>query len=302
LQDLLESGAADPVFVVEVESDGTATLRFGDGTNGYSPDPGSGFTANYRVGNGTAGNVGAESLINLASPSALIESCCNPLPATGGVDPETNDQIRRRAPQAFLTQERAVTMSDYQTMAQTNSQVDRAVASLRWTGSWYTAFVAVEPVGAGALTQGLLKSLKQTLNQYRLAGQDLELNSPQYVSLEITLQICVDPDYFQSDVEEALLEVLSNKILPNGQKAVFYPDNFTFGQTVYLSPVYAAARSVAGVNTVVATVFQQQGVASNEFLQTGEMKLGQTQVARLENNPNYPNHGQLTLILEGGKQ
>ncbi|HEX3717792.1 MAG TPA: putative baseplate assembly protein [Verrucomicrobiae bacterium] len=302
LQDLLESGAADPVFVVEVESDGTATLRFGDGTNGYSPDPGSAFTANYRVGNGTAGNVGAESLINLASPSALIESCRNPLPATGGVDPETNDQIRRRAPQAFLTQERAVTMSDYQTMAQTNPQVDRAVASLRWTGSWYTAFVAVEPVGAGALTQGLLTSLKQTLNQYRLAGQDLELNSPQYVSLEITLQICVAPDYFQSDVEEALLEVLSNKILSNGQKAVFYPDNFTFGQTVYLSPVYAAARSVAGVNTVVATVFQQQGVASNEFLKTGEMKLGQTQVARLENNPNYPNHGQLTLVLEGGKQ
>ena len=145
------------------------------------------------------------------------------------------------------------------------------------------------------------KTLKRGLERYRLAGQDLEIDSPQYVSLEIALTVCVDPAYFMSDVEQALLQLLSNRILPNGQKGLFYPDNFTFGQTVYLSPLYAAARSVAGVTAVTATTFQPQGVATGQYLDAGEMKLAALQIARLDNDRNFPDHGQLTLLMEGGK-
>ncbi len=300
MQDLLESAESDPVFVVEVESDDTATLRFGDNVNGRTPESGTAFTAAYRIGNGTAGNVGADSLIYKAA-DARIEKCRNPIAACGGVDPETGDQIRRRAPQAFLTQERAVTMADYAAMTELNHQVERASASLRWTGSWYTVFDAVEPVGGGMLGAVLSRSVKSGLERYRLAGQDLEIDSPQYVSLEITLAVCVDPDYFASDVQRALLQVLSNRVLSNGQKGLFHPDNFGFGQTVYLSPLYAAARAIAGVTAVTATTFQPQGLPTNQFLDAGEMKLGALQIARLDNDRNFPDHGQLTLVMEGGK-
>ena len=102
-------------------------------------------------------------------------------------------------------------------------------------------------------------------------------------------------------MEQSLLQVLGSQILPNGQKGLFYPDNFTFGQTVYLSPVYAAARSVAGVVSVLATQFQPQGVNSTQYLTAGEIKLGSLQVARLDNDPSAPDHGQLTLVMQGGK-
>lgn len=299
--DLLESDESDPVFVVETESDGSARFRFGDNTNGLSPISGTSFTTGFRIGNGTPGNVGAQSLTNLASSNPAMVGCSNPLSATGGTDPETAAQIRRRAPQQFLTQERAVTMADYETLAEQNTQVDQAVASLRWTGSWYTAFVAAEPQGGGTLTPSLGKSLRQYLEQYRLAGQDLEIDSPDYVSLEIGLTICVDPAYFRADVRTALNQVLGSGILPNGQKGVFYPDNFTFGQTVFLSPIYAAARSVAGVCTVTAKTFQPQGVNTQQYLNAGELKLGPLQIARMDNNPNYPANGTLTLFMEGGK-
>jgi hypothetical protein len=314
-QDLLENAQSDPVFVVEIDSDGTATLRFAtppdpgstsDDTNGMVPESGTQFFADYRVGNGTAGNVGAESLVYLASADARIQSCTNPLPAGGGTDPETNDQIRRRAPQAFLSQnpsalQRSVTMADYEAVTETNSDVDQAVASLRWTGSWYSVFIAVEPTGGGNLAASLQRKLETGVERYRLAGQDLKLESPQYVSLQIELSVCVDPSYFQRDVEQSLLQVLGNQILPNGQKGLFYPDNFTFGQTVYLSPVYAAARSVAGVVSVTATQFQPLGANSTQYLATGQIKLGSLQVARLENDPSYPDHGQLILLMQGGK-
>jgi predicted phage baseplate assembly protein len=265
------------------------------------PDSGTAFIASYRIGNGTAGNVGADSLTMVSAADARITGCTNPLPATGGADPETNDQIRRRAPQQFLTQERAVTMLDYENAAELNSQVEQAVASPRWTGSWYTVFIAVEPENGGNLTSGLRKSVQSQVNSYRLAGQDIQLDSPEYVSLEIELQICVDPSYFNLDVQAALQQVLGSQMLPNGTNGYFYPGNFTFGQTVYLSPIYAAARSVPGVKAVTALKFQIQGIDTDQYLDSGEIPLGSLEVARLENNPSYPDHGQLTFDMEGGK-
>jgi hypothetical protein len=99
-------------------------------------------------------------------------------------------QIQRRAPQAFLTQERAITLADYGAAADANTQMESAAATLRWTGSWYTVFVTAKPQGGTtlgkslrkSLTKSLRKSLTKSLNAYRLAGQDLKLNSPDYIS------------------------------------------------------------------------------------------------------------------------
>jgi hypothetical protein len=98
-----------------------------------------------------------------------------------------------------------------------------------------------------------------------------------------------------------LLQVLGSRVLPDGQKGVFFPDSFTFGQTVYLSPIYAAARKVAGVDSITATVFEPQGIRTTRYLAAGEIAIGPLQIARLENDPSLPDHGQLTLVMRGGK-
>jgi hypothetical protein len=296
LPNLLQAGPADTNFVVEIEYDDSAHLRFGEDTNGLTPESGAAFTATYRVGNGTAGNVGAESLVFLATGDARIVGCTNPLAASGGVAPETTGQIRRRAPEAFLTQERAITMPDYVAIAERNSQIDEAVATLRWTGSWYTVFLAAEPRGGGDLAPALRRSLTRFVNRYRLAGQDLQLESPRYVPLHIKLTVCVDPGYFQANVRKGLLQALGG-----GCEGLFATDTFRFGQTVYLSPIYAAARKVPGVTSVAASVFGPQGLNDPSYLANGEIPLGPFQIARMDNDPSYPNHGQLTLVLQGGK-
>ena len=56
-------------FAVEVDTDGVAYLRFGDDLLGKRPETATQFTATYRVGNGVAGNVGAESLAHIVSDS-----------------------------------------------------------------------------------------------------------------------------------------------------------------------------------------------------------------------------------------
>ena len=49
-------------------------------------------------------------------------------------------------------------MPDYVAIAERNTQIDQAVATLRWTGSWYTVFIAAEPRGGGKLTPVLRKT------------------------------------------------------------------------------------------------------------------------------------------------
>jgi hypothetical protein len=302
--DLLAAGPEDQQFVVETDSDGSAYLRFGDGTNGMQPPQGTAFTAAFRIGNGTAGNVGADSLVNFAAgvaADATIQSCTNPLPASGGIDPETNAQIRRRAPQAFLTQERAITMTDYVNVVEQNPQVEDAAATARWTGSWYTVFVTAEPKTGGALSKALQRALTRKVNQYRLAGQDTLIEPPQYIGLDIQLEVCVDPDYFRLDVQKALAQVLGSGTLANGQPALFTPGSLKLGQTVYLSPIYRAARTVPGVQTVRAKVFEPQGQNTRIYLRQGFIPMGPFQVARMDNDPSLPRNGRLGFTMEGGR-
>ena len=97
---LLDSQADDQVYRVEIGDDGEATVVFGDGTFGAAPPETSVVTANYRVGGGAAGNVGAHTLIaaSSATPMPWLLSVTNPVAATGGRDLESSDHARRIGP------------------------------------------------------------------------------------------------------------------------------------------------------------------------------------------------------------
>jgi hypothetical protein len=300
-RDLLASEADDPHFVVEVEHDGAARLRFGDDSRGRRPETGTAFTAHYRIGNGRAGNVGAGTVAHVVAiePDALAVR--NPLAAQGGVDMEEAAVVRRRAPQAFRRQERAVTPADYAEVTERLPAVQRAAATLRWTGSWHTVFVTVDRPGGVPMDAGFEDTLTRHVDRYRMAGHDTEFNDPVPVSLEIDLLVCVAATHFRADVRAGLLEVLGNRLLPDGRRGLFHPDNLSFGQTVYLSPLYAAARQVAGVASVQVTLFQRQGTPDPQPLADGFMELGRLEIPRLDNDPNFPEHGVLRLTLYGGK-
>jgi hypothetical protein len=300
-RDLLGSAPDAAEFVVEIETDGTASLRFGDDEYGQEPEPETAFTATYRVGNGSVGNIGAETLAHIVSNDSAIIGVRNPLPATGGIDPETAAQIRRDAPQAFRTQKRAVTEADYARTAELDGSIQRAAATFRWTGSWHTVFITVDRFDGLPLTTEFEAQLRREIEPYRMAGHDLEIDTPQYVPLEIQMFVCVKPDYFRSDVAAALLEIFSSGTLADGRKGLFQPDFFTFGQTVYLSALYAAAQAVAGVASVQITTFQRQGLPETSGLTNGFLVMNRLEIARLDNDPNFVERGIFKLDLGGGR-
>jgi len=304
-RDLLNSDRFALEFVVETEIDGRgearARLRFGDGVLGRQPAAGTRFVCEYRLGGGSKGNVGADAVTRLlpALPGVKVR---NPVPAHGGADPEPMSQAKLYAPQAFRTQERAVTEADYAAAAQRHPDVQRAACTRRWTGMFHTMFITVDRRGGKPVTTEFEQDLRRFLERFRMAGYDLEIDGPRYVALDVVLNVCVLPGYLRSIVKQGLLDAFSTRELVDGSRGFFHPDNYTFGQAVYLSQIIARAMQVTGVQSVdvPADGFKRFGQAPHGELDAGYVAIHRLEIARVDNNPSLPENGRIDFVLKGG--
>ena len=132
-----------------------------------------------------------------------IEGVDNLTPGVGGVDLETVDEVRANAPFAFRPRvlpaesatggpnapgvvgagpgdraarpdgtslRRAVTPADYAAVLEVGDDVQRASASIRWTGSWSTVSIMVDLAGGGPLTPADEARLRARLRWGRLSA------------------------------------------------------------------------------------------------------------------------------------
>ena len=308
---LLNSDRFAEHVIVETDNIGRANLRFGDNEYGTMPDDNSFFQIQYRAGIGPQGNIGADKLTYLirhadVGAMANINSLRNPLPAWGGTAPQSMVEVKRLAPAAFRAAlKRAVTEDDYARVTELHPEVSRAIARFHWTGSWHTIFIRVDPQGSTEIDDTLRQKLVRWVSRFAMTGYDIEIIDPTYIPLEITLDICVEPGYFPADVEQVITEALSDETLPDGRKGFFHPDNYTFGQRFYLSPLYAAVEGVAGVQSVTISRIHRQYALDPEAetvanLKRGFIDVGEFAVIRLDNSANFPENGILHLNMQGG--
>ncbi|MER7400695.1 putative baseplate assembly protein, partial [Streptomyces sp. NPDC000151] len=310
-RDLLDSGPRERHFVGELEDDGRIALRFGDGRYGARPEPGSRLTLHYRLGGGTAGNVGAEAINHLVLSRPAEESdggdpmpvagVRNPLPAIGGVAPESVDQVRQLAPLDLKrTRQRAVTAADYAELASALPGVQRAAAEIRWTGSVQEAHVAIDAARTGEPTPQLLDSVAYALESYRRIGHDLVVEPARTVPLDIEIEVCAAPGHQHGRILAELTRVLGNRRLPGGRLGFFHPDALTFGEPVRLSRLTAVAAAVPGVESVRVTRLQRfssQEHLDNRALEDGVLRLGPLEIAVCDNDPERPENGRLVIDL-----
>lgn len=304
-RDLLDSGPRDKHVVGELEDDGRLALRFGDGRHGAKPTPGSRLELRHRLGGGTAGNVGAEAINHLVvqdecrAPVAVVR---NPLPATGGTQPEPIEQVRQLAPLDLRrTRLRAVTAEDYAALAGALPGVQRAAAELRWTGSVQEAHIAIDAYGAAAPSPGLLDSVAQALEAYRRIGHDLVVGPARLVPLDIALTVCAKPGHQHGQILAELYRVLGSGRLPGGRLGFFHPDALTFGGPVRLSRLVAAAAAVPGVESVEVTRLRRLSEQDRGEREDGVLRLGPLEIATCDNDPDRPENGLLAISLGGAR-
>jgi hypothetical protein len=304
VSDMLDAGVGpqSPVIELEVENDGRAYARFGDGTTGMAVEPGMRFDASYRVGSGRAGMVAADTvvLIDPAFPGAgFIDAVSNSMPAFGGRDAESIEHVRQNAPVAFRTQLRAVTPADYVARARQFPGVQRAAATFRWTGSWTTVFLTVERTDDARVDATFRAALSDYLEHYRLAGCDIEVEDAVRVPLRVAMHVCVSAGHVAADVERLLQGLFTSGLTADGTPGVFHPQRFLMGEPFYLSPLVAAAQAVDGVASVSITRFEREQSPDGSGLASGVLVPGPIELFELANDPDFPERGVFELDVEG---
>jgi hypothetical protein len=302
--DLIHSdGVADRHFVVETDELLRTLLRFGDGTNGVALPDDATLSVSWLSGVGADGNIGLDSLLNFDAtglPDVALGTFWNPFDATDGRAPESASVIRRRVPEAFLYQQsRAVTLGDYVARAAEIPGVSNAAAFYRWTGSWRTVRVIIDPAGSTTLSETLRASVEQALDAVHLIGEDIEVRAPEYVPLLIAVVICVAGDYWIDDVAPVVESAFSTGYTPDGVPAFFNPDRWTFGQALHASQIEGWLKKIEGVEHVVSlqmTRWWDQSVTSHEVITVSPQE-----IVLVSNDPSRLELGRISFTYQGGR-
>jgi hypothetical protein len=137
-------------------------------------------------------------------------------------------------------------------------------------------------------------------------GYDQLVRPAQYVPLKVALTICALPNFLRGHVEAAVLDALSNRVLPDGTRGFFHPDNLTFGDGIYVSRLLATVQAIAGVQNAMVTELERfeisEAASAGEELPTNSaLLLGPFEIAQLDNDPSFPENGVLVLDVRGGR-
>ena len=209
---LYNEGPSQQVFATLNQSDATTDVLFGDGVEGaVLPTGQNNIQANYRIGLGSAGNVGANTLTTLIDRPLGVSGVTNPGAATGGQDAQTVDDIRSNAPLTVLTLGRAVSLTDYQNYASTFAGIAKAYTVWIPSGPGQGVFLTVAGVDGAALAPGnpTLANLVASLRNYGNPLVPITIQSFVETLFGFSADLQYDPAYNQPTVQAQVLQTLS---------------------------------------------------------------------------------------------
>ncbi|WLQ35538.1 putative baseplate assembly protein [Streptomyces castrisilvae] len=215
--------------------------------------------AQYRTGGGAAGNVARGAIRVLRSSVPYVAGVDNREAARGGVDGETVENAKARAPQILRVQERAVTAEDHEAIAREAAPSLRRVRCLpAVAGEGGAVRVLVVPDAVpdegGRLRfeqlippDSVLAAVAARLDERRLVGTRLIVEPPAYQGVTVVANLVADEG--EADrVRGAALDALFRHIDPlrGGADGTGWP----FGRPVQYGEVFAVLQGVPGVRLV----------------------------------------------------
>ena len=228
---------------------------------GEIPKPNTTLYVRYRVGGGSAANIGSNVINSLGfvdmfinGPNATINQSVrqslrvnNPVPAFGGADEPSIDEIRWITKYNFASQNRAVTIKDYiatmfkmpgqygvpfrMQVAENQNKVEFAILGLNAEGKL-----------DNSSTNTLKENMATWLADYRMINDYVLIRDGKIINLSFDIDLYVDKTF-------NLGELINNTI--NTIKNYFDIKKWQMGQNVYLAQLIEQINNVAGVLNVV---------------------------------------------------
>jgi hypothetical protein len=206
-------------FRVEFDSAWNAYVIFGNNRAGAIPPQGSQLVATYRKGGGAIGNI-ITGAINTSVPFevpgfpiSIPVALTNYTRGDNGYSGDTIEEIRKKLPSYIRTQDRAVTGSDYKTLADQfvtpyNGQVGKSTAVLRnygCAGNIVDLFILARD-GDDDLqmaTDHLKVELGEYLDGKKMLTDHLCIKDGEVVRVDVILELTMDQFFrkFKDEIE-----------------------------------------------------------------------------------------------------
>ena len=251
---MLTAGKDDRVFVVD-PVDGT--LTFGNGIRGKMLPVG---THNvivdcYHQVPGNAGNLGPDEITICEGYGERVE-VNNLLPAIGGRDAESVQEIIRRAPSLLTTRDRAVTRQDFEVIAsEASTEVARAacIGNIQADGSVEVAIlphrregeVIPDPFMAG----GLREHCERHLSRRCLINVQPKVRLATFLPVDVSVDLRLRPNANQIQIREAAQAWVANFL--DAYDGGLDKDGWPFGGTLFAQDFARMVTDIPGVRHVV---------------------------------------------------
>lgn len=260
---LVDADAEDNAFSTYTDANGVTWIEFGDGINGAIPALGLEIWATYTVGLGSAGNVAAGTVGVMVTPITGVfvpflgdGVTYNSTEMEGGADPETNDQIRANAPRSFRTQQRAVSLQDYEDLVMSVPGVLMSNAV-----TYHSTSIGLYVLGPNY--QGPDATLQADILEFfegkTTAGVTINVDQPSLIPVDVGSNssnciVQVSPNYSLGNTIQAVTQSL---------QILLSPPNTQFGMLLNLSDIMAAIMSVPGVQWCTVPLFTREDVTQS---------------------------------------
>jgi hypothetical protein len=243
---------------------------------GVVPTPNTTMFIRYKVGGGATSNLGPNvikglGIINMTvnGPNAttnqnVIKSLKvnNLFPAIGGKDTPSIEEIRNMVKYNFASQNRAVTIKDYQTKI---AQIPGKFGTPFRNGIFeeqnkvkiYVLNLDADSKLTNQSTTTLKENMSNYLADYRMMNDYVQIADGRIVNIGVEVDLFVDKKVVQSQVMSQVI---------NEVKSYFDINKFEMGENIYVSPLIESINNIGGVLNIIDIRFYNKVGGGNYSL------------------------------------
>lgn len=228
---------------------------------GEIPKPNTTLYVRYRVGGGSGANIGANVVSSVGNVEMVVTGPVsannqsvrnslrvnNPVPAFGGGDDPTLEEVRYITKYNFASQNRAVTLKDYLStifkmpgkfgvpfrmqVSEKQNKVEFAILGLDSNGKLNNSS-----------TNTLKENMATWLADYRMINDYVLIRDGKIINLSFSVDLYTDKAFNQGEIVNNTINVI---------KGYFDIKKWQMGQNIYIAQLVEAINNVAGVINVV---------------------------------------------------
>lgn len=278
-------GTQDISELCEFDVNKSLVGRIGDFINnlslGLTLSPNKTMFISYRVGGGSASNIGPNVLRNVNTVEMFVNgsnatinqnvrnslTVNNPLPALGGKDEPSIEEIRNLVRYNFASQERCVTIDDYRARialmpGEFGVPFRNNVMEIQNKIRVYTLTLGEDGALSTNSTSTLRNNIATYLSNYRMLNDYVEVSNGKIYNLGFEVDLFIDKQFSQSTIISQAINTITD---------YFDINKWDMGDNIYLAQLIEQINNVPGVlNVIDLRVYNKVGqgqYSSNEVPQ-----------------------------------